>query len=276
MKQSSALAFLILLCLPMFSSSSSPPPIIGIWHVGVVGRYLDVLSDQLSQIERAVFATNFTFVRILSMNYTRNDVEMLFRTHSARERLGRIMFTYGAEEEGREYADTRTSWIARDISELVVRDAIIWFIHNKGVSRDEIEFSSIADWRRMMMYFLFEKEWCVTALSADFYDTCGSNLRFGPQRHYSGTFWMAHSRYIKTLPYASRYWDDADGYGERFGGEFWLLHSSIDASRALCVHDSLLPQYSTPYPRQYYSSAPIGRGCVYPAKNEFMEYLSKS
>ncbi len=161
------------------------------------------------------------------------------------------------------------------LSEFQRDDAIIWFIHNKGVSRDEIEFSNIADWRRMMMYFLFEKEWCVTALSADFYDTCGSNLQFDPVTHYSGTFGMAHSRYIKTLPYASNFWH-VSRWGDRYAGEFWLLHSSINFTRALCLFSSKVNHYTSPYPRFLYADVTnIGHGCPYGVKPGYLEFLSK-
>ncbi len=265
----------LLLCvggIDIFASLN--PPIFGFWHVGVVGPYAEVLEDQLSQIENAVFVTNFTIVRIMSSNQSRTDVESLFRSHAGSKKLGHIMFTYGSEEEGRDYADTRTSWMIRSHSEFLRDDAIVWFIHNKGASRHgHPDYPHVTDWRRMMMYFLFEKEWCVTALSADFYDTCGSNLQYGPQRHYSGTFWMAHSRYIKTLPYATRFWTDPF-WGERFAGEFWILHSSLDHSRTLCVHESSINMYNHPYPRLHYSHSPIGHQCFFGVKPEFLNYLT--
>jgi hypothetical protein len=63
---SSPLPLLLLLLLAFLSSSSAVVPIFGFWHVGVVGPYMEVLRDQLSQIKKAVFATNITFIRIMS------------------------------------------------------------------------------------------------------------------------------------------------------------------------------------------------------------------
>jgi hypothetical protein len=265
------LFFLLCTCgVTIFASQT--PPVFGFWHVGVVGPYMEVLEDQLSQIENAVFFTNFTTVRILSTNRSRTDVEWLFRTHAGSKKLGHIMFTYGEEEEGRVYADTRTHWIVRSHSEFLSDDVIVWFIHNKGVGHYGTPmYSHVTDWRRMMMYFIFEKDWCFTALSADFYDTCGSNLRDDPQRHYSGTFYMARCRYIKTLPYAHRFREMVRG--ERYGGEFWILHSSIDQNRTMCVHDTIVDLYKHPYPRLHYTHSPIGHNCRFPVKTEFLEYL---
>jgi hypothetical protein len=255
-------------------SSTSSPPIFGFWHIGVAGLYLEVVEDQLSQIENAVFVTNVTIVRIMSTNLTRTDVESLIHSHPGKVKLGQVMFIYGTEKEGEESADTTTTWILRSFSELIVGDAIIWFIHNKGVTHSgTAAYTNVRDWRRMMMYFLFEKDWCVTALREDFYDTCGSNLRQRPMKHYSGTFWMAHARYVKTLPYASNFWHPRP-YGDRFAGEFWVLHSRIDHSRSLCVHDSVIDMYTLPYPRSQYALAPIGLHCKYKVLHSFLKFLA--
>ncbi len=211
-----------------------------------------------------------TFVRILSEDRSRTDIEWLFRTHPGSKQLGRVVFEYGEEEEGRIYADTRTSWLARMVSEFLVDDAICWFIHNKGAThfgRDN--YQNVNDWRRMMMYFIFEKDWCVSALREDFYDVCGSNSRLN---HFSGTMWMAHSRYMKTLPYAGK----DSPQGNRFAGEFWIIGSlHIDHSRVLCVYNTEdTDLYGLPHPRITYEHASIGQNCPTSVKQEFVDFIS--
>ena len=270
----SLLPFSLFLILSSHSLRTlSPTPVFGFWHIGIVGTYMEVVADQLSQLQRAAFPTDFTFIRIMSTDPSRADVEWLIRTHHARERLGTVFFTYGEEREGRELADTKSTWMVRSLSMHLVDDAIVWFIHNKGVTHFNLaNYAYVSDWRRMMMYFLFERDWCYRALKADFYDTCGSKLEHFPFKHYSGTFWMAHTRYVRKLPLASKFWDDPNRL-ERFAGEFWLLHSDLNTSRVLCVHHSNVSNYDVPYPRSMYESARIGKGCPYPVKREFLSSL---
>ena len=252
------------------------PPVFGFWHIGIVGSYMDVISDQLSQLQRACFLTDFTFIRLLSTNATRTDVEWFIRTHPASEKLGTVLFTYGNETEGH-IADTSTSWLVRKLTEYVTDDAIVWFMHNKGSTHGgKVDYENVGDWRRMMMYFLFEKDWCYRALREDFYDTCGSNMAYSITKHYSGTFWMAHARYVKTLPYASMFWSAEYHQPPRLAGEVWLLHSDLPSSRILCVHDSRKLLYFTSYPRSVYEQAVIGHGCEDRVKPEFLAALQGS
>ena len=271
------LLFLIILHISDATMANNSAPVFGVWHIGVLGSYMEIVTEQLSQLQKAAFKTEFTFVRILSTNKTRTDVEYLIRSHPASEKLGTISFTYGDEKEGQELADTKSTWVVRKLSRYLVDDAMVWFIHNKGVSRAGTPLQDfVADWRQMMMYFLFEKDWCYRALKEDFYDTCGSNVEYNSVvRHYSGTFWMAHSRYIKTLPFASLFWENYHDPGrlERQAGEFWLLHSDLDSSRILCVHNSQKRHYHEFYPRSMYENAHIGEGCKEPVKPEFLASL---
>ena len=250
-------------------------PVFGVWHIGILGNYMEIVADQLSQFQRSSFNTEFTIVRILSTNTSRTDVEYLIRTHPAIEKLGSVLFAYGDEKEGQEWADTKSSWLARKLSKYLQDDAVVWFIHNKGVSHireSKDVYEKVAEWRQMMMFFLFEKDWCYRALKEDFYDTCGSYIAHAVVRHYSGTFWMAHSRYLRTLPYAEMFWRSRT-MGQRQAGEFWLLNSNLDEARVLCVHHPNLNLYKDHYERSRYENAHIGQGCKQPVKPEFLASL---
>jgi len=181
------------------------------------------------------------------------------------------------EDEGKLMADTNTAWVAKSLSEYFIDDAVVWFIHNKGMSRVGTPmYLYVSDARRMMMYFLFEKDWCVRAIQSDLYDTCGVNLRSVPYMHYSGTFWMARSRYLKSLPYPTKWWGESP-FGDRYTGEFWILHSNVtEIDRALCVHESHVDHAKEPYRSSNYIGAFIGKGCPSPVKPEFLTYLATS
>ena len=84
---------------------------------------------------------------------------------------------------------------------------------------------------------------------------------------------MVHARYVKTLPFASMFWDEAHHQPARQAGEFWLLHSDLDKSRILYMHNSNTPHYEIAHPRSMYEKAVVGHGCRERVKDDFMATL---
>jgi hypothetical protein len=121
--------------------------------------------------------------------------------------------------------------------------ACILYIHTKGASHAQPQ-SNIADWRRLMLHFLVERHAEARAALAT-HDVVGCNLLDRPQRHFSGNFWWANARYLKTLPSVPT--------GDRHEAEWWVLGG--DAVRAASLHDSGVDHYREPYGRQAYVSA---------------------
>lgn len=98
-------------------------------------------------------------------------------------------------------------------------DSNILYLHSKGVTKPNND--NIKSWVNLMEYFCIEQyERCFRALEK--YDTCGVNLSYEPMKHYSGNFWWANSKYIKSrnifdVSLSSKIND------KRWYCEFWLL-----------------------------------------------------
>ena len=76
-------------------------------------------------------------------------------------------------------------------------DTKILYLNTLGVTGDSIFKKS---WRKYLSYFnIINFNECVKALDYGF-DTCGVDWRTDPLPHYSGNFWWANSKYLKTLP----------------------------------------------------------------------------
>lgn len=102
----------------------------------------------------------------------------------------------------------------------------ILYIHTKGITQhNTIRELPVAEWRRMMEYFLIDN-WndCVSKLDEG-YDCCGINY----QNHaaniknkttlikiYNGNFFWVNSNYVKTL-------DNSILFEHRYSAENWLL-----------------------------------------------------
>ena len=105
-------------------------------------------------------------------------------------------------------------------------EAFVLYLHSKGVSRPADETK--AKWRRLMMRELVEK-WERCMLQLPHYDVIGVNWRdIPPVSHFSGNFWYASTKYLRTLTdFASYYehpryqlWDAINA--KRLGCEFWI------------------------------------------------------
>ena len=104
----------------------------------------------------------------------------------------------------------------------------ILYIHTKGITQHKtIRETPVAEWRRMMEYFLIDN-WanCVSKLD-DGYDCCGINY----QNHsaniksniicikiYNGNFFWVNSNYIKKL-------DNTILFEHRYSAENWIFSS---------------------------------------------------
>jgi hypothetical protein len=99
------------------------------------------------------------------------------------------------------------------------------------------------DWRRFMLYHLAEQH--ETALAAlESHDAAGCNLRWREKRHFSGNFWWANARYIRTLP--------KPGDSARHEAEWWVL--SDPAVRPFSLGESGVDHYQQDYARALYAT----------------------
>lgn len=119
-------------------------------------------------------------------------------------------------------------------------DCKILYLHTKGTSYNG-ENNNVNDWANYMLYFLLDKhKLCLDLL--DIHDTVGCNFSVKPQKHYSGNFWWADSKYIKTLnPITSN---------ERHAAEWYIL--SGNNVNMYNVYSSNIDHYVNSYPIEKY------------------------
>ena len=94
-----------------------------------------------------------------------------------------------------------------------------------------------------MLHFLVERHADALAALAT-HDVVGCNLLDRPQRHFSGNFWWANARYLKSLSTVPA--------GDRHAAEWWVLGGN--AVRAASLHDSGVDHYRELYHRSEYAS----------------------
>lgn len=82
-------------------------------------------------------------------------------------------------------------------------DSDIWYIHTKGASnmRPDVPLriqQNLVSWRETMSYYVIkEHKKCKSLLNAN--DAIGPFLIESDQRHFSGNFWWAKAKHIRTL-----------------------------------------------------------------------------
>jgi hypothetical protein len=88
-------------------------------------------------------------------------------------------------------------------------EAVMYYFHNKGVSKyepdwrnrtDEVwTYSRVLYWRKFMEYFTLERpQLCLEEILNKNKSACGVNFLHSP--HFSGNFWVASCEYLATLP----------------------------------------------------------------------------
>ncbi len=122
------------------------------------------------------------------------------------------------------------------------QECLVWYIHAKGVRHFGRIKTRVNAWRAYMEYFLMERyQDCLSALET--HDVCGVEWRPRPSWHFSGNFWWATGKYIRSLPELS--------VDERHNAEFWI--GSNPDVRAKCMHKTSINLYRRIYPRSRYA-----------------------
>lgn len=117
----------------------------------------------------------------------------------------------------------------------------VLYLHSKGVTRNKNK--NVEDWIDYMEYFCIEDyKNRIAELQAN--DVTGVNLQqFKNQNHYSGNFWWATGKHIKTLNYCNEI--------DRHKAEMWVC--SNPTGRYNCVYRSEIDHYQNQYVRENYT-----------------------
>ena len=91
----------------------------------------------------------------------------------------------------------------------------VLYAHTKGISyaKDDSRYLPGLDWIKFMLHFLCEKsDECLVLLNNR--DVLGCNFSDSPKPHFSGNFWWATTKYLKTL--------SASSLTDKMSAEWWL------------------------------------------------------
>jgi hypothetical protein len=118
----------------------------------------------------------------------------------------------------------------------------VLYVHTKGISypKGDSRYEPGLDWINYMLHFLCEKsEHCLKLL--DTHDVAGCNFSESPQPHFSGNFWWATTKYLKSL--------DTALLTDKMSAEWWL-HSSKPVKATLW--NSEKNHFYEKYPKEEY------------------------
>jgi hypothetical protein len=185
------------------------------YHLACTGNWREVFTEQIGLLD----ACSFPPVDLTVLG----DAEDLRDVHEICEALGR---PFNLVFHSPELTHFETPSLLAIEAYARENDGYVLYLHSKGVSSPDDELK--ARWRELMMRELVEN-WERCMLELPHYDAIGVNWRdMPPVSHFSGNFWYAATRYLRTLPdfrayYESpqyRIWDPI--HDKRLGCEFWI------------------------------------------------------
>ncbi|CAH6418384.1 Hypothetical protein HVR_LOCUS125 [uncultured virus] len=130
----------------------------------------------------------------------------------------------------------------------------ILYLHTKGVSytKEDSRIRGIRDWVDFMLYCnVHHHQKCIEML--DYVDVVGCDYRSkifhnGDPNHYSGNYWWATAKYIKSLSIYE--------LNEKYDAEWWLFRNN---PTFVNIHKCPYGHYENPYPKIFYVDAVDGK-----------------
>jgi FkbM family methyltransferase len=119
----------------------------------------------------------------------------------------------------------------------------ILYLHTKGISyaKGDPRYGNGLDWINYMLHFLCSKsEDCLRLL--DSHDVTGCNFSEAPKPHFSGNFWWATSKHLKTL--------DKGLLTDKMSAEWWLLSKPV---KKASLWQSDKNHFHERYPKEEYN-----------------------
>lgn len=121
-------------------------------------------------------------------------------------------------------------------------DGSILYLHTKGATR---YVHTVDQWRHMMMHFCV-KRWQTALHHLNDSDVTGCNLHHqNGQQFFSGNFWWAKAKYIRTLPNPNLYMTS------RVHAETWIGLNNMP-HKFHNMYSSNVDHYATNYPMERY------------------------
>jgi hypothetical protein len=196
------------------------------YHLACMNNWQQVFVEQMEQLKRA----RFQHIDLTILG-TEEDVQIVKRTSEELGLLVNIVF------QASDFTHFEKPALQAIEKYCLQKEGYVLYLHSKGVSNptDEIKMK----WRRLMMRELVENwEFCLSQLPQ--YDALGVNWRDTPVPHFSGNFWYASTKYLRSLTDFTLYYDNASTHirdpfdNRRFNCEFWI-GSGRERPRVLSV-----------------------------------------
>lgn len=175
------------------------------YHVFLAGNWLEIMKEQIDCLVKSELYQN-SCIKLGALHEAR-DLTQIPILKSYIKNYENIQIQFIKENTG--WAESETLAILKDDCDKFEKNRNVLYLHVKGVTQHNTEKQvPVANWRRMMEYFLVEN-WrkCILKLKEG-YDCCGINHQIHAGNIYgkvqgihifNGNFFWANSDYIKKL-----------------------------------------------------------------------------
>jgi hypothetical protein len=191
------------------------------YHIFLINNWKEIVNEQIERLKKS----NLFYNSLIKIGAVHDE-----RDFSQNEILKSIFYKYENVEilfikPNRCFGESETLAELKDSCDSLDKNLNIFYIHAKGVTQYQTEKEiHVANWRKMMEYFLIDRwEKCINILD-DGYDCCGVNY----QPHsgnisgniklimiFNGNFFWVKSDYIKKL-------DKNLLFEHRYSAENWI------------------------------------------------------
>lgn len=178
------------------------------------GIWSSIVYDQLRCIETSDLLKHLENINITCI--TQNDSRFdcfysLLSTYGIKFKIHKVINPYKNDIEMYQNIESSKTITENFTYQKIYQDSlsddfIVGYIHTKGITAinhllrgNAHKFKAYQGWRQLLNFGVIEN-WEVLIPQLKNYDVAGINLQKEPHLHYSGNFWWANSKYIRTLP----------------------------------------------------------------------------
>lgn len=210
----------------------TPPQIVLVLHIGCVGRWREIASEQIAQVKASGLAALLSCVHVGANG---PGCKNLVPNESETWGLTVPIHFFTMEEALPHYENDTINDLQKLAKQLDPNDYVL-YLHTKGVTA---KAPMQHNWRKYMMHHVVDHhELCIQLLNRGL-NTVGANVRdpLNHKAHYSGNFWWATAGHLQSL-------EHIQDLRDRFKAEFWVLskrtpnaHAALGRSWIIITYD---------------------------------------